>query len=220
MWPRRVGGIAAGAEGGLRSSSAAIWVSWAAALSARNALFRPIGFPWISLDSLVRIETYQWVMLDSPNRQFCRALWPNGAGDAKAGGGVFGGRARLSCDQPTPHSNFPQPIVVPPFNPNSRQRGAASAKAPRHDVADVRRERGPSRDAPQHHLGVTPADRLERAPRSHCGEQARGDLRIRWIEGRDRFFKEREPLAVGPVELSLVGGKAADQRAHAVRIGE
>src|SRR5579863_7114432 len=128
MWPRRVGGIAAGAEGGLRSSSAAIWVSWAAALSARNALFRPIGFPWISLDSLVRIETYQWVMLDSPNRQFSRAPWPNGAGDAEAGGGVFGGRARLSSDQPTPDSNFPQPIVVPR---STRIRASAAPPQPR-----------------------------------------------------------------------------------------
>ena len=35
--------------------------SWAAAISLRKAPILGVGFPWISLDSLVRIETYQWV---------------------------------------------------------------------------------------------------------------------------------------------------------------
>jgi hypothetical protein len=29
-----------------------------------ETLFMRVGFPWISLDSLVRIETYQWVARD------------------------------------------------------------------------------------------------------------------------------------------------------------
>jgi hypothetical protein len=34
----------------------------------------PIGFPWISLDSLVRIETYQWVTRDFQERFFHAAF--------------------------------------------------------------------------------------------------------------------------------------------------
>jgi hypothetical protein len=35
--------------------------SWRVAVSLRRPLITRVGFPWISLDSLVRIETYQWV---------------------------------------------------------------------------------------------------------------------------------------------------------------
>jgi hypothetical protein len=35
--------------------------SWRVAVSLRKPPFMSLGFPWISLDSLVRIETYQWV---------------------------------------------------------------------------------------------------------------------------------------------------------------
>ena len=34
--------------------------SWRQTVSPRKPSNMPIGFPWISLDSLVRIETYQW----------------------------------------------------------------------------------------------------------------------------------------------------------------
>jgi hypothetical protein len=36
-------------------------LSWSLAVWLRKPPFSAIGFPWISLDSLVRIETYQWV---------------------------------------------------------------------------------------------------------------------------------------------------------------
>ncbi len=45
-------------------------LSWAPAVSLRNPPFGGIGFPWISLDSLVRIVTYQWVTRDFPRRKF------------------------------------------------------------------------------------------------------------------------------------------------------
>jgi hypothetical protein len=35
--------------------------SWPVAVSSRKPPLMRVGFPWISLDSLVRIETYQWV---------------------------------------------------------------------------------------------------------------------------------------------------------------
>ena len=39
--------------------------SWRLAVLLRNLPIMPIGFSWISLDSLVRIETFQWVTRDS-----------------------------------------------------------------------------------------------------------------------------------------------------------
>jgi hypothetical protein len=36
----------------------------------RGNPFYEVGFPWISLDSLDRIETYQWVALDFPRTFF------------------------------------------------------------------------------------------------------------------------------------------------------
>ena len=35
--------------------------SWPLAVSLRRPPLMTVGFPWISLDSLVRIETFQWV---------------------------------------------------------------------------------------------------------------------------------------------------------------
>jgi hypothetical protein len=40
---------------------APIWVFLARGRFASKALLLSVGFPWISLDSLVRIETFQWV---------------------------------------------------------------------------------------------------------------------------------------------------------------
>jgi hypothetical protein len=37
-----------------------------------------VGFPWISLDSLVRIETFQWVTADFWQKKIARALLPLG----------------------------------------------------------------------------------------------------------------------------------------------
>jgi hypothetical protein len=33
-----------------------------------------VGFPWISLDSLVRIETFQWVTRPEAGKLFSRAF--------------------------------------------------------------------------------------------------------------------------------------------------
>src|SRR5579862_7730564 len=49
MWPRRVGGIAAGAEGGLRFSSAAIWGFLGCGSFGAKCAVSPY---WISLDLL------------------------------------------------------------------------------------------------------------------------------------------------------------------------
>ena len=44
-----------------RRSSSWFGVSWNVAVSLRSPTFLGVGFPWISLDFLVRNETYQWV---------------------------------------------------------------------------------------------------------------------------------------------------------------
>ncbi len=44
--------------------------SWRVAYSPRKPRLSTIGFPWISLESLVRIETYQWVTRDKSAKNF------------------------------------------------------------------------------------------------------------------------------------------------------
>jgi hypothetical protein len=99
-------GVSAGPSGRFRFG-----FSWMAAVSPRKPPFDPIGFPWICLDSLVRIVTFQWVTWVFRLRQFLapfpfvrsrareRSLWPY------AEGGI-GHRDKLS-----PNSDFPQEIV-------------------------------------------------------------------------------------------------------------
>jgi hypothetical protein len=48
---------------------------WRAPLSLRKPLLTGVGFIWISLDSLVRIEPFQWVTGDN-RRKFFRAPLP------------------------------------------------------------------------------------------------------------------------------------------------
>src|SRR5580704_11294791 len=47
-----------------------IWVFLDHRGLAPNGQKTRLGFPWISLDSLVRIETFQWVTRHSPRRKF------------------------------------------------------------------------------------------------------------------------------------------------------
>jgi hypothetical protein len=44
--------------------------SWILPVSRRTPSILGVGFPWISLDSLVRIETYQWVARDFRSKKF------------------------------------------------------------------------------------------------------------------------------------------------------
>jgi hypothetical protein len=46
--------------------------SWVVAVSLRKPPIMGVGFPWISLDSLVRIETFQWVTRDKRWKSFSR----------------------------------------------------------------------------------------------------------------------------------------------------
>jgi hypothetical protein len=52
-----------------------VWIFLARAVSLRKPRFKGVGLPWISLDSLVRIETYQWVTRDFVNKFFL-SLFP------------------------------------------------------------------------------------------------------------------------------------------------
>jgi hypothetical protein len=47
-----------------------VWVFLADHLFPVKTLFSPIGFVWISLDSLVRIETFQWVIREKLQKKF------------------------------------------------------------------------------------------------------------------------------------------------------
>jgi hypothetical protein len=51
-------------------------LSWLAAISLRKPQLLTVGFPWISLDSLVRIETYQCVTRDFRWKFFLRPFSP------------------------------------------------------------------------------------------------------------------------------------------------
>ena len=65
-WPRFGSVSTAGARGFVRP----VWVFLKRPVSRLNPLFQAIGFPWICLDSLVRIVTYQWVTRDFRSLKF------------------------------------------------------------------------------------------------------------------------------------------------------
>jgi Multicopper oxidase len=52
-----------------------VWVFLAVAVSLQKTPIMRVGFSWISLDSLVRIQTYQWVTKDFPRKIFPRAFF-------------------------------------------------------------------------------------------------------------------------------------------------
>jgi hypothetical protein len=63
--------------------------SWSPAVSLQKPPIMWVGLSWISLDSLVRIETFQWVTWHKARKFFPRALCPMGrrAGTAARGRG-------------------------------------------------------------------------------------------------------------------------------------
>jgi hypothetical protein len=94
---------------------APIWVFLARGRFAAKAPFMRVGFPWISLDSLVRIETFQWVTRLEAGKLFSRAfsLTLRGAGTGACGRGHAEGQdcSRGKLNQ---ISDFLQEIVVQP----------------------------------------------------------------------------------------------------------
>jgi hypothetical protein len=54
-----------------------------------------VGKAWISLDSLVRIETFQWVTLDFRGKKFRAPFCPAAAAPLKAAS-FFGKKKRMS----------------------------------------------------------------------------------------------------------------------------
>jgi hypothetical protein len=69
--PLRAGSATAGRGGeAFVGRHRSVWVFLGRPHSVRKPLFMRVGFPWISLDSLVRIETYQWVARDFPRKFF------------------------------------------------------------------------------------------------------------------------------------------------------
>jgi hypothetical protein len=69
-----------------------VWVFLVRTVSLRKPPIMRVGFPWISLDSLVRIETLQWVTRDF-QQKFFRALLSSRKG-CRNGAPRFGMRKR------------------------------------------------------------------------------------------------------------------------------
>jgi hypothetical protein len=88
-----------------------VWIVLAPAVSLRKPRFKGVGCSWISLDSLVRIETFQWVTRDFREKISPLAL--------SRQSNCRDGRARsrhaeaqdCSCGKPKPSSAFPQDVV-------------------------------------------------------------------------------------------------------------
>src|ERR1700720_3820777 len=98
-------------------------LSWPQAVSLRRPPRMSVGFPWISLDSLVRIETFQWVTRLEAGEVFSRAFSLALRG-ARTGARGFGmGKRRIIAQLFMPKlnlfSDFLQAIVVRavPFRP-------------------------------------------------------------------------------------------------------
>jgi hypothetical protein len=87
--------------------------SWRPTCFGLKTSFLSLGFPWISLDSLVRIETFQWVTRGFRGKNFSPAF-PHGAARRRDGSGGRGHtEARnCSCGELTGASDFLQAIVV------------------------------------------------------------------------------------------------------------
>src|SRR5579872_6923329 len=88
--------------------------SWDLAVLPRRPPLMSLGSSWISLDSLVRIETFQWVMRIFAGRNFSRAFRWRGAEPrgrpslrryAEAQDCTWGKLSRIS--------DFPQEVVGP-----------------------------------------------------------------------------------------------------------
>jgi hypothetical protein len=66
-----------GIGGGPRPGSGrSVWVFSARGRFAPKAPLLSVGFPWISLNSLVRIETFPWVTWHEARKPFSRAFSP------------------------------------------------------------------------------------------------------------------------------------------------
>src|SRR3984885_7179727 len=69
--PLRAGSATAGRGGeAFVGRHRSVWIFLGPPHFAAETLFMRVGIPWISLDSLDRIETYQWVALDFPRQIF------------------------------------------------------------------------------------------------------------------------------------------------------
>jgi hypothetical protein len=93
-----------------------------------------VGFPWISLDSLVRIETYQWVTLDKSEKVFRIGFSVMSAATGQEPGSVACESAALSWRKSISISNFLQSIAVQAgfpqrLNPNAARSRCAGANA-------------------------------------------------------------------------------------------
>ena len=89
--------------------------SWLLAVSLRIPPIMRVGFPWISLDSLVRIETYQWVTRTKRAKIFLSAFAVGFEAPERSTRSRPYGSAGLSMGQPNLFSDFPEEIVAEPF---------------------------------------------------------------------------------------------------------
>ena len=119
-----------------------IWDFLARGFFALKTQIKRVGFPWIPLDSLVRIETYQWVTWDSRAKVFHAAFapWALEAPEGKAAVEAMRKRERVHRTERSVDSDFQQSIVAPSmgrlnrldgFGPNGDEQQAASKRAAR-----------------------------------------------------------------------------------------
>jgi hypothetical protein len=105
--------------------------SWRPAPWPRKASSGALGFPWISLDSLVRNEPFQWVPIDY--RENFSLPPPRAERDR---GGAVAFRARRESGtrpsgKPSAPSDFPQEIVDSPQSKSGGVRPRRMSEAPR-----------------------------------------------------------------------------------------
>ena len=82
-----------------------------------------------------------------------------------------------------------------------------------HNILEVARQGGGGGNTPKLAFRSCAPHRLERAPATERGHQARGDLWISAVEREHRVGNEGVARSVGAVELSLIRlGERADKR--------
>src|SRR5579871_925996 len=77
-----------------RPSGAAVWVFLSSGCFRPTEAFERVGLSWISLDSLVRIVTRQWVARREAGIQSFVAFWPSRAKRRNGGPQLWRGKRR------------------------------------------------------------------------------------------------------------------------------
>ena len=125
-------------SGRLGGRTGSVWDFLARGCFALKTQIKRVGFPWISLDSLVRIETYQWVTRDFRSKVFRAAFapWPSKRRKERPPRRLCGSAEGFMEPSVTQNSDFLQSIVAPTRRKLNRPGGFGHNGDEHQDASD------------------------------------------------------------------------------------